>query len=247
MTPALVSLLSVATRDPAVLAGLSYRLLADAHTPTEQNNLMRTVVSLVLLRGHLADAPPVPPLVTLEQVERARDRVADRITTLPADGAAPLPPPPVPGTDCIRPLTTAAALAAEGARMAHCIGDGGYARLAALGAGYGYAVRVRVGEAVHQGSVWIAPVPERPGRFVVEQLQGRRNTEPHPCVRAAVAAWEEAHVRAWEERARGRAPGERSSGASAPPPDAIWTRSAPWLPGVAPRAAGPWADDGIPF
>ncbi len=60
-------------------------------------------------------------------------------------------PPPVPGTDWLRPITNSIALAAEGEEMGHCVGT--CADLLAAGRSYVYRVE---GDGVDRATLEVA-------------------------------------------------------------------------------------------
>jgi hypothetical protein len=243
LSPAVATLLSVATRDPEVISRLEYRLLADARTPTQQYNLMQTGVAFVLLRGHLRQPPPVPPLGTLAQLERARDRAAANLGTAPVDSGTPLPPPPLAGDEFVRPLQSSGALEAEGAVLEHCIGNGTWADLARMKLGYAYSIAVADGEVTHRGTLWIAPRPPPASGYLIEQIQGPKNNDPHPKVRGAARAWLARHraVRAVHELIE-----VPNSPSATEPLGGPWAMRLGARPNVV-AAPDRWIDDEIPF
>jgi hypothetical protein len=119
-------------------------------------------------------------------VQQARDRVAARIAREEA-AVAPFPPPPIPGTDTIIPLTSFAELKEESRLQGNCVGrTKSYAAGVVHGSQYIYRVfapahhTLCIGRRGH--SIW-----------VIEELKGTRNASAHGAARKKVQAWINAH------------------------------------------------------
>jgi hypothetical protein len=147
---------------------------------------------------------PMPPLRSLAQLEQLHIDASVQL-------GAPLyhwggqrqllPPPPVVGIDtptaCIQPLGSPALQREEGRSMGHCVGNESYILRAARGAGYGYSVRLTVGDEEQRATAWVVYELDRTVR--VRSLRGRLNHHPAPEVAVAVQAWIDAHNQAARE------------------------------------------------
>jgi hypothetical protein len=136
-----------------------------------------------------------------------------------------LPPPPVLGLDTpilrIQPLSSPAKHHEEGRAMAHCVGNQSHIMGAARGKGYGYAVRLTVGDTEHRATAWVVARPDRAVR--IASLRARLNHKPSPEIVTAVLAWIDAHNQAAHE---GRLPPLECE--IAPPPSCesgLWSRN----------------------
>jgi len=113
-----------------------------------------------------------------------------------------LPPPPVLGLDTptlgIQPLSSPAKHHEEGRAMAHCVGNADHLLRAARGKGYGYAVRLQVGDTEHRATAWVVARPDRSVKL--GSLRARHNGRPSIEVTTAVRAWIEAHNQAASDR-----------------------------------------------
>lgn len=97
----------------------------------------------------------------------------------------PFPPPPLAGTEGIRPLDSPEALAAEAADMMHCLANGAWESDARQRQGYGYAVEA----GGQRGTLWIRRDRDAPTGFQLSQLSGPGNAPPAPPVVQLVEAW----------------------------------------------------------
>ncbi len=109
-----------------------------------------------------------------------------------ATSLRPLPPPPLPESPAIRPLTSGEELDAEGRALGHCLGNGTWERSARARLGYAYAVELDG----QRASLWLERDESGPNAFRIGEFKGPRNSAPAPTVRAAVVAWLEQHTRA---------------------------------------------------
>lgn len=126
------------------------------------------------------EAPQVPRPRGLGALRRAHDSLTERLNrdarTRPSEA---LPPPPVPGTEMIQPLTSTGDLFAEGDRQHNCVGS--------------YAVRVRTGTFY----VYRMLRPERAtlaivrigGAWLVDDLRTKRNRQASPVAWHAAQEW----------------------------------------------------------
>ena len=137
--PATVDLL-----DPALVPHLTAGLVEDVSSGTAFRS--GGPGPAALLRDLLRMADAVPGAIAAGRVRSVEQLVEVHDGTVRAlrrrrwtPSATRFGPPPVPGTTWMVPLTTSAALAAEGEAMGHCVGV--YAGMVAAGLSYLYAVR----------------------------------------------------------------------------------------------------------
>ncbi|MCC6216090.1 MAG: PcfJ domain-containing protein [Polyangiaceae bacterium] len=174
---ALVLLLEVEHRD---LAGIT--LLADADRPRRDvRRVADWLRDAARMYAALHPGQRLPIQHSVSELRRLHDALAvrDRQRVRCAPPVAVLPPPPVPGTGSIVPITTFAELVAEGCAMHHCVAS--YASQVASGNVYVYRVlspsRATL-SLVRRGDAW-----------VLDQLYGVCNAEVDPTTRQAVHLW----------------------------------------------------------
>lgn len=209
-------------QDDRARVGNQLWMLIDHAQRIQQPRLLRPVHSIEAFEGRLLEA------ILLSALEDGSDK--------PSSPRGPFPLPPLPAPRFGRPLASEDALRTEGKEMQHCIGWGTYAMLARGRHGYGYALQLPDGP---RATAWIERDPHTPGSFRLQQLQGVKNTMPHPELDDIARRWLQLHA-AWARHRAGEGP--RPSGEAPPPPGAQWL--AP--PGPA-RTGFPYADDDIPF
>jgi len=127
------------------------------------------------------DRRPPPPFESLAQLRGFHDALVEA-TNLRADAAylkLEFPPPPLPGTKEILPLTEPMALLEEGHQMHHCAAS--YAAEVAEGRTYIYRVL-----APERATLELRA---RPTGWTVAQLKGRFNEVVGSRTRAAVRSW----------------------------------------------------------
>lgn len=124
-----------------------------------------------------------PPFASLQQLRRTHDAFVWELRQvyghdLAANGEA-FPPPPIPGTPDILPLTTAAELVQEGEEMRHCVAI--------------YAPRVRAGECyvyrVLRPTRATVSLVRQGRRWELEQVAGIANADVPDEVLEAVRRW----------------------------------------------------------
>ena len=123
----------------------------------------------------------VPRFLSLDQVTRHHNELTDRtnLGSLAYYLDLELPPPPIPGTETIAPLTVPAAVVEEGRLMHHC----GASYVPRIARGHSYLYRVLAPER--------ATLEVRMGRrgWELAQIQGLGNARVAWSTRAAVEAW----------------------------------------------------------
>ncbi len=151
-----------------------------------------------------AEAFPGKPMPRLRSLAQLEELYVNACVQLGAPvyhwggGRQLLPPPPVLGLNTptvrIQPLSSPAKHRVEGRAMAHCVGDQAHIIGAARGKGYGYAVRLTVGDTEHRATAWVVARPNRTVRL--SSLRARSNHHPSAEVTVAVQAWIDAHNQA---------------------------------------------------
>ena len=131
------SLLTRLLPDPALLARLDFRLLASLGEGRDGARTLRAVAQLVELRQSGGIPLRVPPLRTLDDVERFH-----RTTFLLSHWALhrnrdAFPPPPLEGDARVQPLPSWDAIIDEGTLQENCLKHARWAMMAAARLGYG--------------------------------------------------------------------------------------------------------------
>jgi hypothetical protein len=124
-----------------------------------------------------------PPFASLRQLLRTHDALVQELrrdhARRAAEEAIPFPPPPLPGTADILPLTTAADLVQEGEEMRHCVAI--------------YGPRVRAGECyvyrVLRPTRATVSLVRQGQRWELEQVAGIANADVPDEVLEAVRRW----------------------------------------------------------
>lgn len=112
------------------------------------------------------EEPPAPRVRGLGALRRAHDRLAARVTRVERmRGSAPLPDPPVAGTEAIQPLTSTGDLLDEGEQQHNCVGS--YALCVRSGTFYVY--RMLQPERATLSIVCIG------GSWLIDDLRTKRN------------------------------------------------------------------------
>jgi hypothetical protein len=120
-----------------------------------------------------------------QQAERARRRASLDIPPEPPRRVMPIvqrpiPPPPVPGTPHIAPITTAQALYEEGEAQSNCVAS----YLPNIADGFCYIYRVTAPE-----RATLSIVPTSDGGWRRSELKGPRNRKVRPLTRQTVDWW----------------------------------------------------------
>jgi hypothetical protein len=139
---------------------------------------------------------PLPVVKSAEALDALRERLRHEIE---AKFAVPtieipeaFPPPPLPPLPGVRALSTAAELREEAVAMSNCLHLDHWDEWTRMRLGYAYSVTVNPH---NRADVWIAPDPNRPGCFEVQEVRGPSNEPPsEPCKRL-VELWIEQHRR----------------------------------------------------
>ncbi len=112
--------------------------------------------------------------------EQRRQLWEDAIRASTRSGGSPLPPPPLPGTETIVPLTSNLEMMEEGRHMNHCVGMMSFM----VRAGDLYAYRILRPQ---RATLAITPAPG--GHWRVFQLRGFNNAKVGRQTREAVERW----------------------------------------------------------
>ena len=102
---------------------------------------------------------------------------------------AELPPPPLPSTPDILPLSSPDALKEESRAMGNCLYLDSWALDARRCAGFAY----RVSAGAVRADVWVGPVLGRPGAFRVMEVRGPGNSPAPGACMDRIEAWLDAH------------------------------------------------------
>lgn len=119
---------------------------------------------------------------SIERAEEARQRRRS-IERSAAFALRDFPPPPLPGDAVVQPLDSAAALAAEGQEMRHCIGS--WTEQAFGLRGYGYRVICPEGRA----TLWVRPLRSVPLECEITMVRAAANAPPSGATWEAIARW----------------------------------------------------------
>ena len=115
-----------------------------------------------------------------QEIDQETQRRTDRITKDEDGNYLPFPPPPHPGTDKIKPITTAEALIEEGKEMKHCVGI--YVSRVQKASVYIYRMytpeRLTISVTVREGKI-----------FNVEQVKGASNEAASDEAKTLVEEW----------------------------------------------------------
>lgn len=155
--------------------------LATASRPvaTESLALLRDIARM---RGAIRDPAHHGPasVPSIEQLGRVHDAWVDRTNAFATKTTYRFPPPPIPGTDAIEPITDAADLRREGREMHHCVGS--YAAWVAAGRGFVYRVR-------HPERATFSLERTPGGGWRIAELRTSANAPVRPETLAAVRTW----------------------------------------------------------
>ena len=179
-----VAALSAACRLFDWADGLPARLLLDLDDEADGQRLAAAFTELRLLHEQGHPLPSPQGLRSVAAVEAALNALQWE--------AMRLPPPPVEAPDWLQPLGSVAELVAEGRRMGHCIGRGGYDALARARQGYGWRVLDAAGAGV--ATLWLGWAPREPGEppaLRVSDLKGPGNAPVPEALAARVRIWVE--------------------------------------------------------
>lgn len=127
--------------DPQLVAHVTHTFLDDVSSDPTESGLERLAYLLddtLRMAGELGQR--LGPLRSVRELQRVHDELAERLNRSANEEVASMviPPPPVPGTDEIMPLASAAEILAEGREMHHCVAS--YIRPVAAGQVYVYRV-----------------------------------------------------------------------------------------------------------
>jgi hypothetical protein len=172
--------------DPWTLAATSPRLLAEVAGMEEELERAGTAALVRDLQWMQRKLDPGKPPRVFQTVARLRE--VHQETSLAycarqdrAEVAAHrFPPPPLPGTEDIQPLTTAEQLFEEGQQQQNCVFT--YAKWVEAGAGYIYRV-------LQPQRATLSIVKEPAGSWVIGQLRLARNQPATPQTTRAVESW----------------------------------------------------------
>jgi hypothetical protein len=172
-----------------VLGCLSAGMIAALSNPAEDSrstSMARRVVAVVALWRRLRPADGLPLFHSAEQVRVVqRELAAARREARASHASLEFPPPPVPGTAGILPLTTRLMLADEGCRQHNCVAS--YGKSAAAG-------RVAIYRVLAPERCTLSLVKRR-GVWVMGQIKAACNKDVRTETRAAIQAWLESSRR----------------------------------------------------
>ncbi len=128
----------------------------------------------LVLKG-LLDAKPLPAMSTVAK------RLA-RLPCRPARASLALPPPPIPASSGIEPITTSTGLIVEGRVQHNCIGTLAVQRDVIFGYAYCYRLLSPVRATIHIRN-------DHAGNWIIEQIKLAKNADVSAETRIRVEAW----------------------------------------------------------
>lgn len=193
-----------------LLGGVSPNLLTQVGSDIREAVYPRTaeiLLDILHMLWELGRASSVPRFESIESVSEYRDALARDFTRIreeletrrrtraaascrakpkpqPSKRPHEFPPPPLPGTDDIIPLTSAAELRGEGSAQHNCVGS--YGRRVRSGSTYIYKVLrpERATLAISRGGG---------GSWKIAELKAAKNRAVAPATKAAVSRWLSLH------------------------------------------------------
>lgn len=183
--PRLTATVMFVVTDPRLRPLASTRLLRELSNSIMEwgdvSSRVRVLQDTVEMAAALVPPRPLPVFESFAHLTRHHDQLADELNLRapPVQEPVELPPPPMPGSETIVPLTSPAMLAEEGREQQNCVAA--YARWVAHGNQFIYRVL-----APERATLQILRTP---GGWQIGELSGLRNRPVSQATRIAVEQW----------------------------------------------------------